>query len=126
LRPAAYAIEAMAGQSGAGSYSVITTGLMRFEAGGSHAVDVTTFAHERVGDSKTINVGEDYTLSVTGHSKETAGKRKVIDAHEEIMLRCGRAVLRMKADGSITLNGKRLDIGQADAMVVKAGRIDLN
>jgi type VI secretion system secreted protein VgrG len=126
LRPAAYAIQAMAGQSGSGSYSVITTGLMRFEAGGSHALDVSTFAHERVGDSKMVNVGVDYTLSVTGHSKETAGKRKVIDAHEEIMLRCGRSVLRMKADGSISLNGKRLDIGQADAVVVKAGRIELN
>ena len=80
----------------------------------------------RVGKGATLNVGENYRESVTGNSKEVVGKRKVIDAHDEILIRCGKSELRMKSDGSITLNGKKLDVTQSDTIALKAGRIDLN
>ncbi|MFP7675687.1 hypothetical protein ACG74X_20325 [Marivita sp. S0852] len=83
-------------------------------------------ATERVGETKITNVGRDYRVSVTGNFKEVIGKRKVIDAHEEILIRCGAASLLFRADGGIELNGRRLDIDQSEAVKITAGRIDLN
>jgi type VI secretion system secreted protein VgrG len=81
---------------------------------------------ERVGQSLTTNVGVDLKVSVGGQSKEVIAGRKVIDAHEEIMIRCGNAVLIMKPDGTITLNGHRCTIEQSATIQLIAPRLDLN
>ncbi|MFP7675714.1 hypothetical protein ACG74X_20460 [Marivita sp. S0852] len=100
--------------------------MIRFDTDASFSVDVDKSASERISETKIVNVGRDYRVSVTGNSKEVVGKRKVIDAHEEIMIRCGNASLLLRADGSIEMNGRRLDIEQSEAIVAKAGKIDLN
>ena len=126
LRPAAYAIQTGSFTTGKGSYSVRASGSMRLETDKAFALDIETASRTRVGKGATLNVGENYRESVTGNSKEVVGKRKVIDAHDEILIRCGKSELRMKSDGSITLNGKKLDVTQTDTIALKAGRIDLN
>lgn len=126
LRPAAYSIDAASTPGGSGSFSVRSTGAMRYETDASYSLDVESAARTRIGKTSTLNVGENHRVSVTGNSKETVGKRKVIDAHEEVLIRCGKSELCMKADGTITLNGKTLDIEQSTSASIKAGRIDLN
>ncbi|MDD7973869.1 type VI secretion system tip protein TssI/VgrG, partial [Roseinatronobacter alkalisoli] len=126
LRPAAYALNSEATSAGSGNYSLSANGAIRLDAGSSYSLDVDGSSMERVGQSITQNVATDLKVSVGNHSKEVVGGRKVIDAHQELMIRCGRAVLIMKPDGTITLNGHSLSIGQSERINMKSPRIDLN
>ncbi len=126
LRPAAYALNSDSIVAGKGNYSVFAQGTIRLDADSAYSLDVEGAAMERVGQSKTSNVSQNLKVSVGGNSKEVVGRRKVIDAHEEIKIRCGAAVLTMKPDGTITLNGKTLTVAQSDKITMNAGRIELN
>ncbi len=126
IRPAAYSIGAEGYEMGQGTYSLFASGDVRIDTDKSWFLDIESEASERVGQSKTLNVSQNFRQSIGENSKEVVGKRKVIDAHEEILIRCGQSVLRMKADGTITLTGVRFDVEQSDAIKMQAGRIDLN
>ena len=126
LRPAAYALNSDAIGAGSGNYSLSVQGTIHVDAGATYNLDIDGAAMERVGQSMTTNVGDDLKVSVGGQSKEVIAGRKVIDAHEELMIRCGLAVLIMKPDGTITLNGHRLAIEQSGMIQLLAPIIDLN
>ncbi|WP_342078779.1 type VI secretion system tip protein TssI/VgrG [Yoonia sp. SS1-5] len=126
LRPAAYALNSESIAAGKGNFSISALGTIRLDADSAYSLDVEGAAMERVGQSKTSNVSTNLKVSVGGNSKEVVGRRKVIDAHEEIKIRCGAAVLTMKSDGTITFNGKTLNVSQSDRITMESGRIELN
>ncbi|MET0065429.1 MAG: type VI secretion system tip protein TssI/VgrG [Candidatus Thiodiazotropha sp.] len=73
--------------------------------GGAMNSTVGLMSAEQVGMSKSVNVGQDFTL--------TAGT--------QITLKVGSSELVMKADGTITLNGKDITTTMSGNVQVKAG-----
>lgn len=65
---------------------------------------------EQVGMTKSVTVGQSYTVTVA----------------DEFTLTVGAASLVLKKDGSILLNGKRIDIVGSQHVGVESDRIDLN
>ena len=66
--------------------------------------------YEEVGVDKTVMVGTDFSL--------TAG--------DSITLTVGKSALVMKKDGTVTLNGKTIDVIGSDHIQLDGKRIDLN
>lgn len=125
MRPAAYKL-GLTGAGARGNFILSAEKTITIDAGKSFDLDVETTASERVGTTKSLNVSKDYKVSIGENSKETVGKRKVIDAHKEILLRCGKSEIQMLADGTININGAKLNATLDDLVKILAGRIDLN
>jgi type VI secretion system secreted protein VgrG len=80
---------------------------------------VGAFQTEQIGLSKDVKVGEDFTISV--------GNNFVLQAGDSITLMAGKnAVLVMKSDGSISINGKDIDLVGSKHIGLDSKRIDLN
>ena len=86
------------------------------------------FQTEQVGLHKSVAVlGGDYNTSVTSGSHNVdVSKDIVLQAGDSITLVVGASVLVMKKDGSITLNGKDIDIVGSKHIGIDSKRIDLN
>ena len=89
---------------------------------------------ENVGAAYNLNVGA-IMATVVGMSQfEKIGKNKSVDvgktfkleAGDSIELMCGKSVLVMKKDGSITINGKDIDVVGSKHIGLDSKRIDLN
>ena len=65
---------------------------------------------DTVGQSQSVNVGKHYKLK----------------AGESITLEVGKSILVMKADGSIAVNGKEIDVVGSQHIGLESKRIDLN
>ena len=97
---------------------------------------------QNVGMAKMTNVGLVYSINVgaamntlvalnqseqVGQSKQTnVGKNYLLEAGDSITLKVGQSVLVMKKDGTVTLNGKNIDIVGSKHVQVDSERIDLN
>ncbi len=86
------------------------------------------FQTEQVGLHKSVAVlGGDYNTNVTSGSHNVdVSKDIVLQAGDSITLVVGASVLVMKKDGSITLNGKDIDIVGSKHVGIDSKRIDLN
>ena len=86
------------------------------------------FQTEQVGLHKSVAVlGGDYNTNVTSGSRNVeVSKDIVLQAGESITLVVGASVLVMKKDGSITLNGKEIDVVGSKHIGIDSKRIDLN
>ena len=78
--------------------------------GAAMVTNVVLTRHDTVGQSQSVNVGKHYKL--------TAG--------ESITLQVGASTLVMKKDGTITLNGKEIDVVGSQHIGLESKRIDLN
>lgn len=73
-----------------------------------------------------MTVGKNESRSVSQNATEVVGRKKVIDAHEEIVLRAGLSQIRLQADGTITISGNSLVVEEVQNTKMAAPRIDLN
>jgi type VI secretion system secreted protein VgrG len=103
---------------------------------------ITLASMQNVGLAKMVNVGAGYNLNVgavmatvvgmsqfeqIGKSKSVnVGKTFKLEAGDSIELICGASVLVMKKDGSITINGKDIDVVGSKHIGLDSKRIDLN
>ena len=97
---------------------------------------------QNVGMAKMTNVGMAYSLNVglamntlvgmsqteqVGQSKSSkVGKNYTLEAGDSITLKVGKSILVMKKDGTVTLNGKNIDIVGSKHIQLDSKRIDLN
>jgi hypothetical protein len=54
------------------------------------------------------------------------GRRLVIDAHEEILLRCGKSTVLLRRDGKVLIRGAHLVSRSSGPNKIKGGSISLN
>jgi type VI secretion system secreted protein VgrG len=81
-----------------------------------------------IGGKRSHSVDKDDSLTVAGKRQQTVskddqlqvGKRLLIDAADEIVLRTGSATLTMKKNGDIVLKGKNLQLDGSGKINVKA------
>ena len=97
---------------------------------------------QNVGLAKMVNIGAAYNLNVgaamitnvvltrqdtVGQSQSVnVGKHYKLKAGESITLEVGKSILVMKKDGSVTLNGKEIDVVGSQHIGLESKRIDLN
>ena len=110
---------------------------------GSFKIETIGLAYlQNVGLAKMVNIGAAYNLNVgaamitnvvltrtdtVGQSQSVnVGKHYKLKAGESITLEVGKSILVMKKDGSVTLNGKEIDVVGSQHIGLESKRIDLN
>ena len=110
---------------------------------GSFKIETIGLAYlQNVGLAKMVNIGAAYNLNVgaamitnvvltrtdtVGQSQSVnVGKHYKLKAGESITLEVGKSILIMKKDGSVTLNGKEIDVVGSQHIGLESKRIDLN
>lgn len=123
-----------------GAAEVITVGAARtVTVGAVQAITVGADQNIEVGANQTISVGSDQTISVSGNeataigkdrsatvgSNETveAGKKIMISAGDEIVLKTGSAMIVMKKNGDISIEGKQITIKGSGDVIIKGQKI---
>ncbi|WP_418648170.1 type VI secretion system Vgr family protein [Thauera butanivorans] len=94
-------------------------GLGRMEnVGLGYSLNVGMAMNTLVGLSQTSQIGIDKTTTV--------GQHLTLQAGESITLKVGASTLVMKADGTITINGKSIDVVGSEHIGLDSERIDIN
>ena len=110
-------------------FSINVGAMMNTIVGGFKAEQVGGYKRTDVigGDFDTRVASGDQTNTVaSGSHSTTAAKIIRLEAGDAIELVCGASVLVMKKDGSITINGKDIDVVGSKHVGIDSKRIDLN
>lgn len=111
-----------------GAVKSVNVGLNSSEnVGKTKSVDAGDNISESAGKDVSIKSGKKMSLSA-GDDFSVQGKKKgVIDIADELAIKCGKASILMKNDGTITLQGKDITIKGSGGINVKAdGNITMN
>ncbi len=109
------------------------------EIGGAKVVVVGALSSENVASDKSVDAGgsisesADKDVSITSGKKMSLaagdnfalqGKKKgVLNIADELTIKCGKAVITMKKNGDITINGKMITIKGSGDVVIKGKKI---
>ena len=101
------------------------------EVGVNKSVKVGSDSSEAVGKNKSISAGDD--LATTSGKKTTiaagddftitGAKKGLIDIADELTIQCGKAVIQMKKNGDIVVEGKKISVKGSGDIVMKAKKI---
>jgi type VI secretion system secreted protein VgrG len=95
-------------------------GLVKMASAGIlYNLNVGLFMKTYVGLSKDTTVGNKYSVTVGGKSSLTM-------TPDSITLQVGQSSMVLKADGSIFINGKTIDIVGSEHIGMESKRIDVN
>ncbi len=116
------------------SQATMGEGNMIVGVGKNKAETVMVSSTEIVGAAKATTVGGGYQLTVGGVKNESVamgsweevGQTKVSMIGYKYEIICGKSRLVMERDGTITLEGVKLNIKQDTSVTVTAGKIDMN
>jgi type VI secretion system secreted protein VgrG len=109
-------------------------GLKAEEIVGAKLVNVGMASAENVGLKKTVAAGLDITESagknIALHAGEsfhvTAGKKGTIEITDELTLKCGDALIKLKSNGDILIKGANINIKGSGDVHVKGANIGEN
>ncbi|MCC5973392.1 MAG: type VI secretion system tip protein VgrG [Rubellimicrobium sp.] len=73
---------------------------------------------EAIGRNKASTVGQDYYID--------AGKQFVLDVGEKITIKCGLSVITLDKSGSVSINGKAIDLKGNSTVTVKSSAVKIN
>ena len=91
--------------------------------GKDQGVSVSGGQNLSIGKSQGVNVSDDQTVGVGKNHSTKAGKKMVLDAGDEITIQTGDAMIQMKKNGDITIQGKKITIKGSGDVVVKGEKI---
>ncbi|VAW85131.1 VgrG protein [hydrothermal vent metagenome] len=122
-------------------------GLKAEEIGGIKSVNVGVNSSENIGGNKSVSAGKDISASAGKNISESAGddvsvsagkkmaltagddfaisgaKKGVIEIADELTIKVGKAIILMKKNGDITINGKKINVKASDDIVMKGKKI---
>lgn len=125
-------------------------GLKAEEIGGAKTVNVGAASNENVGLNKSVNAGKnisnsagqnisnsakkDFTVGAEKKMTLTAGddfslggkKKGVIEIADELTIKVGKAVIKLKKNGDITIDGKKITVNGSGDIVMKGKKIVQN
>jgi len=101
------------------------------EVGANRSAKVGANSSEEIGENKTIQAGNDVGVTSGKKMVLTAGddftisgaKKGLIDIADELTIQCGKAVIQMKKNGDITIDGKKISVKGSGDIVMKAKKI---
>jgi type VI secretion system secreted protein VgrG len=95
-------------------------------------VNVGSDSSEQIGGSQTVAAGKDVAVTAGKKMSFTAGddfaisgaKKGLISIADELTIRCGKALIQMKKNGDILIDGNKLDFkGKADIVMKSKKKI---
>lgn len=112
------------------AYQVSVGAAMNETVGAIKAMEIGANYIQTIGANKQVTVGNNMTVAVSKTHSETTGenfslvvkKEIAIEAKESITLRCGKASIVMKKDGTIQIEGKDLNLKGSGEIVAKADK----
>ena len=113
-----------------GAYQTINVGLNQstdvgrnqsLNVGNNRTVDVNDNQNTSVGKNASLKIGDNRTTNVGKSDNLTVGKELVIDAGDSITIKVGKAVITMKKDGTVSINGKDISVEGSGKINAKAG-----
>ncbi|SIO30987.1 type VI secretion system tip protein TssI/VgrG [Vannielia litorea] len=127
IRVAAYNFEkSFPDLSGKGNFTVNATSTIALSAGANWSQNVDGQASMTYGRNLSQTVRDNVRENTGKDHSHVVGAKYRLDAHEEIHLRSGAAEIRLKADGTIIINGKDLTaMLSGDTSVTSGGKIGL-
>lgn len=116
-----------------GVYQVSVVGAMNETVGGAKAEEVGITKQvmvgsdmtERVAGSRTVIVGEYLTMTVAETARVKA-KSILVEADEELVLKCGSAMVSLKRNGDIVIEGTSYTGRVTGDIVLKGARVSVN
>jgi type VI secretion system secreted protein VgrG len=94
--------------------------------GGAMNTTVVLAQAEEIGLAKQVLVGKGYGINVGSNHTIDVGTDYTLTARDSITLKVGKCMLVMRKDGTITVNGVKLNNKGSDHVKVTGNRIDLN
>jgi type VI secretion system secreted protein VgrG len=127
MRMAGYFLNASdAGGVGGGHFDLNASNTISLSATKGFYTDVMGVYVETIGLNRTTTIGGGLYQATVLDSRETVGTTKVIDAHESIHFRSGKAEIIMKSDGIIHIKGVKIEIEGSDLITAQSTKIELN
>lgn len=123
------------------AYEVTVGAAMAETVGASRHETVGVNSSESVGKDKSVHVGGNQTIEIQKDAKEqidgkltltvkkeygAKAKKIMLEADDELSIKVGKAILVMKKNGDITMNGKKITIKGDGDVVVKGSKIAQN
>lgn len=93
--------------------------------GKDQSITVAKNQSESIGKDSSLSISDGYTVTVGKDHVDSAGKRRVIEAGDQIDIKCGKSMVTLKKDGSVTIKGKSMKVDMSDSFSVKASKIDM-
>jgi hypothetical protein len=84
------------------------------------------FPHCSISSSRSSVSRKELRPTICSASRSRSISSYTIDVGDTVTIRVGKSVLVMKKDGTVTLNGKNIDIVRSKHVQVDSERIDLN
>jgi type VI secretion system secreted protein VgrG len=90
--------------------------------GGGASETVSGDRSAEIGRSDALTVGRDRTASIGRDDRLSIGKKLLIEAGDEVTIRCGAASITLRKDGTVTIEGKDIVIEASGDASLKAAR----
>ena len=94
--------------------------------GTTHSIKVGTNQSTMIGGDMTLKVGKNLRENATIDVNVAAGKRAVITAGDQLILKTGRASIVLKKNGEILFNGKNIAIKGSGPVIFKGSKVPTN
>ena len=100
--------------------SISIGGSQSADIGGGRSASVGQDDATTVGGSRGLTVAKDDEVEIGNNGLLKIGKDLLIDAGESIVIKCGSAMISMKKDGTISIEGKDISVNGSGKINVKA------
>lgn len=91
--------------------------------GGDQTLTVGEHRTVSVAKNRTVDVGKDDQLAVGGNLTADIAKKILIKAGDELVLKCGSASITLKKDGSISIQGMKIEAKADTDVSIKGAKI---
>ena len=97
-----------------GDQSSAVAGNARATVGGDRTTEI--------GGSDKLGVGRDRAVSICKDDRLSVARKLLIDAGDEVTIKCGAASITLKKDGTVTIKGKDIVVDASGDATFKAGK----
>ncbi len=91
--------------------------------GGNKSVDAGKNISEKAGKDVTMQSGKKMMFSAGDDFGITGKKRGVIEIQDELTIKCGKAMIIMKKNGDVTIQGNKINIKGSGNVTIKGQKI---
>jgi type VI secretion system secreted protein VgrG len=117
-----------------GGIKTVTVGASSGESViGSKSVDAATISHsaskdlsQSSGANMTLSVGKALSLAAKGELSITGNAKGLIEIKDELTIKVGKAVINLKKNGDVTIEGAKISVKGKKAITLNAKKIDQN
>ena len=109
-----------------GAREVTVGGAQAITVGAQQSTTIGGNETAEIGGNSSAKIGGDSNTDITGSENVKIGKKLVVDAADEISLKCGDASITLKKSGDIEIKGSKISIKGSGDVQIKGSKIAQN